>query len=63
MRVYNAVEAAKILGISHPQILILLRNGELKGYRTSSKKRAEWRITEAEIMRFMSQDGRKQSGE
>lgn len=54
MKAYNTKQVAKILGLSVGRVRDLCRRGDLKAFRTSSKKQAHWRITEAALMDFMS---------
>jgi len=54
MKIYKAKEVAKILGLTREKVQELCRNGDLKAFRTSSKEKAHWRITEAALMEFMS---------
>lgn len=63
MKVYTAKEVAEILKINYQTVLEMLRDGRLESFRTGSGKRSEWRVTEAELMNFMTQNGRKQTDE
>ncbi len=54
MEVYTAKEAANYLRVSAIHLKILLRSGEIKGFRLSHKgKKGHWRVSKKEILKFI----------
>lgn len=52
--ILTAAEAAQVLRVRPRTITNMLCDGRLKGAKIGAK---EWRITRAELMRFMGEDG------
>ena len=49
-------EAAPILGVAERTMRIMLNEGAMHGFKVGTRsKKAQWRITTAELDRFMSE--------
>jgi excisionase family DNA binding protein len=55
----NAVEAAKMLGVSRPTVLKMVENKELSSSRNTSIQGSSWRIDTISVLEFLGVDWEK----
>ena len=50
-------DVARYMSVSEEMIRIWLREGQLKGMKTGRKQQSHWRVTRAEVDRFVAAGG------
>ncbi|MAX59653.1 MAG: hypothetical protein CL755_12575 [Chloroflexi bacterium] len=54
LRTYTVREVCKILKFDKKKVYALLQSGELRGKKTADAKTGRWRVSEQEILNYLS---------